>query len=249
MNSLSLNGMIAQFSLSGFLPTPKSFYSSARSTFVAAMVGGAYGLVGRVIYPKQGIFPVNYTLWFAGAFQIKECFELFQRHFKVFLGVTDYLEQLEYIPENELDLEDQLRHQIWKIIQLKNHCIKTVDAVFCRIFNLRSYQEVTIRNVYEASFLEMCRYRIWKIFKLTILDTISFSITHRLLNTLGFHIPQYMSVPLLLLIRSIVRDIILVPALYSYARFCNTLVNELGNGDKYAASIQEKFINYLLPEL
>lgn len=249
-NSSSFTSFISQFHFTDFLPAAPDRFSSVGSTLLSAAIGGAYGLIGRVIYPKAGISPLHYAIWFVLAFQIKQFILSAQCHFGNFLGVKDYLEELENVPEDELDLHDLVRYHSWKVIQLKNHVLHVIDQFFYQIFDIRPYEEIDAENVEEASFLEMCRYRMWPIFKLTVLETLSFALAHRLLNAMGFTIPSQTAVPLFIIIRSVVRDIILVPAVYVYARLCNKLADHLDDGsDEKAAAYRANWIKWCLPAL
>jgi hypothetical protein len=250
LNALSLDQFIPDIHISHILPAvPHRFYSSASSTLVAAAVGGTYGLIGRVVYPNAGIVPLHYALWFVLAFQIKQIVFVSENKFEEFLGVGAYLDKLEHIPEDDLDLDDLIRYHCWRVIQLKNAIVKSVDDLFCTVFDIRSYEEINKDNVEEASFLEMCRYRVWPIFKATLLDTVSFEIAHHLSNKMGFAIPDRTQVSRLLIIRSIVKDIILVPALYVYARWCNQMADDLENSDARSSAYRAQWIRCFLPSL
>ncbi len=234
--------------LFGFI-APDRFYNGAGSAITAAAIGGVYGLIGRVIYPKAGISPLNYAIWFLLAYQIKLAINLLETRFDDFIGVGAYLEALERVPEDQLDLKDQFRYHCWKVIQLKQKCVKVADQIFSRIFHIRPYQEVTPENVQNASFLEMCRYRIWPVFKSTILNTLSFSLAYKLSNKMGFTLPARTSASLLYVIQSIIKDIILVPALYIYVAFCNRLADNLGEGGEVAEAYRSYWIRRFLPVL
>lgn len=232
-----------------FIPSPERLPSFASSMVIAAAIGGGYGLIGRVVYPRAGISPLNYAIWFATAYQIKECFHFAEKYLEGFLGVGAYLEKLEKIPEDQLDLQDQIRYHSWKMINLKNNFLKKLDQIASHILGIRPSQEINEKNVEKASFLEMCRYRVWRVFKETILDTISSSLAYHLTGGMGFTLPSRTAVPLFIIMRSIVKDILLVPALYVYANFCNQLANELGDKDERAAAFREACIRYILPTL
>lgn len=249
MNYSAIDQLMAYTDWSKFVPIPTRFFASTGSMLVAAAAGGGYGLIGRLIYPKIGILPLHYAAWFAVAFQIKQVVELVERRIDNFLGVKDYLEELENTAKDELDLKDQIYCQCWQVIQLRNHVVSALDGIFSRIFHLRSYQEVKKDNVQEASFLEMCRYRMWPIFKSTVLDTIRFGVAYHLCNKVGIYLPTHTAVPLFLVIRSIVKDIILVPALYTYVKFCNHLAKELTEEDAQAVIVRKKWIYFCLPVL
>ena len=100
----------------------------------------------------------------------------------------------------------------------------------------------------DASFCEMRRYRIWPVFKSTIIDTISSRIAYQLTNTRGFTLPYHASATLFIVVRSIVKDILL-PALYIYARVCSQLANELGEGNPRAAAYRVVWIRRFLSSL
>lgn len=231
------------------IPAPDKLYASAGSTLAAAGIGFASGLIGRKIYPDNGIVPLHYALWFVLAYQIKEFVCLIERSFESFVDVGAYMDNLENISEDELDFEDHLRTYCWKMIHYKNTGVEKVDFVFCYIFNTRPYQEITKENVYEASFLEMCRFRFWMVFKSTVLDATSFSLAYRLCNATGFSLPARTSLPMILIIQSIVSKIIIIPALYTYVKFCHHLAGEFGDGDEESAEFRETWIKRLLPAM
>lgn len=238
-----------QLKLERYLPAPDRFYKSAGSMVAAAAFGAAYGLIGRVVYPQAGINPLHYAIWFTVAYQIKYCFNLIENHFEEFMGVAAYFHELEKVPEDELDVQDQIRYHCWKIIHLRNAALKRIDEVFSYVFRIRPYQEVKEDNVEDASFLEMCRYRIWRVFKSALLDTLSSAAAYRLTNSMGFTLPDRTSVPLFLIMRSLVLDILLIPSLHLYARFCNQLADELGEGDQNASQLRAKWLKDILPAL
>lgn len=249
-DNFSFGQFIPNVNISQFLPAvPQSFYSSTGSTFIAAAIGGGYGLIGRVIYPNAGISPLHYAVWFALAFQIKQCVYAMENQFEDFMEVESYLDNLSKLSEDELDLNDLVRYHCWKVIQLKTKIIRSIDSVFSNFVNIRPFEEIDVDNVEEASFLEMCRYRIWSVFKAAALDTISFALAHNFSNSTGFTIPDRTAVPSLIVIRSIVKDIILVPALYVYARFCNQIADELDGDDEKVAAYRAEWIRRCLPKL
>ena len=250
MNALPFVQFLSELKLDRLIPAPDRFYTSAAgSIFAAAAFGAVYGLVGRVIYPNARISPLHYAIWFTTAFQIKYSVNFIENQFEKFMGVGAYLDELEKAPEDELDLEDRIRCHCWKVIQFRNTALKKIDGAISGIFNIRPYQVVTADNVSDASFLEMCRYRVWRVFKWTILDTISFSIAYRLTNGMGFTLPARTSVPLFIVMSSIVRDILLIPSLYLYARFCNDLAEELGESDQRASHYRAVWLRNILPAL
>jgi hypothetical protein len=237
------------FNLNHFIPAPHRLYSFGGSTFVAAGIGYGYGLIGRAVYPKAGITPLNYAIWFAVAYQIKQCIDLTENRFQNFLRFKAYLEDLERTPEDQLDLKNQIRYHCWRVIQLKNNCLNAIDQAVSRIFRIRAYHAVTEANVQDASFLEMCRYRMWRVFKSTVIDNVSSLLAYQLTNRVGFTLPNHTAVPFFIVIQSIIKDVLLVPALYFYARTCNQIANDIGEGDKIAAGYRESWIRYFLPVL
>lgn len=235
--------------LENFLPAPNRLYSVAGSTFIAAAIGGSYGLIGRIVCPKAGIIPLHYAVWFAVAFQIKECINFGEIYFENFLGIGSYLDKLERIPEDELDLEDRIRFHCWKVIHLKNKSLKTIDRVISQFLDIRPYSDVREDGIKNASFLEMCRYRAWPVFKSTIVDAVSSALAYRLTHQMRLTLPAQTAVPLFIVIRSIVKDIILIPAMHVYARFCNQLADEIGEKDKRARAYRVYWIYRFLPAI
>ncbi len=237
------------FGWNRMIPGPERLHASAGSLLVAGAMGGAYGLIGRVVYPKAGIIPLHYAIWFAAAYQIQETFILLKNHFEDFLGVTAYLEKLEQIPEDELELDDQIRYHCWKIMSLKNQLVQMIDRIVVKYLGLRPIDDVTEDNVEDASFLEMCRYRAWRVFKATLLASVSSALAYHLTNGTGFALPNHTRVPLFIVMQSIVKDILFVPAAYMYVRACNHLVDQLGDQDVRAASLRERLFRRFLPAL
>jgi hypothetical protein len=245
-----LGTSVPNIQITDFLPAvPHRFFASAGSTVVAAAVGGGYGLLGRVIYPNAGISPLHYSIWFVFAYQIQQIALLLERKFHDFLGVRSYLEKLEQLSEDDLDLSDLVRYHCWKVIQLKNQAVRTIDGVFSNTFNIHPYDAINQDNVEESSFLEMCRYRIWPVFKMAVLEMVSFSIAYRLSIRMGFSLPARTSIPIIVVISSIVRDIILVPVLYSYARLCNTVIDKIGDDGEKMSAYRAKWFRWCLPSL
>src|SRR5262245_21668623 len=105
---------------SSFFSHPKTFFSFTSSTLIAAAMGVAYALVGRAIYPKQNISPLNYSLWFAIAFQIKQSIRFVEDRYDSFLGDEGSLDQLKSISKKDLCLKDRLRFNFWKLIEIKD---------------------------------------------------------------------------------------------------------------------------------
>lgn len=199
-------------------PAPYYFYSVAGSVVTAPALGLSYGLIGRVTYPNAGIIPMNYAIWFTIAYQIKYVIQKLENLFEQYLGVKAYLKTLEKTPEDQLDLQNKFRVRCWKVIRFKNRVIKKVDDFFSKMFKIRLSCEVTEANVDKASFLEMCRYRIWKVFKMAVYDTISSALAYPLTNRLGFLLPEKTAVPIFLIIRIFFTNIVLIPSIYLFLR-------------------------------
>lgn len=235
--------------LDRFIPNPQKLYAKSYSTVAAAAFGAVYGLVGRVIYPQAGIIPLNYAVWFAIAYQIKQIVHLLESTFDQFLGIGTYLDELEEMDEYDLDLTDRIRCRCWQAVWMKNQCLQSIDEIVSQCLHIRPYQDIKPDNVQDASFLEMCRYRMWPIFRRTVLDTVSFAVAYRGCNVIGLILPARTAVPLLILIRSVVKDILLIPALHIYARICKQVVDEVEDDDPDAHPYRAKFLQYVLPSL
>lgn len=207
--------------LASYFHTPDKLYSSAGSALAAAGIGAGAGLVGRAVYPDSGIVPLHYSVWFGLAYQIKSFITLVESRFDGFMDIGAYIEFLEQIPEDALDFKDQFRYNAWKIIRYKTVVLNKIDQLYCYVFSVRPYAQVTVDNVYQSSFMEMCRYRVWKVFKSTIVDAVSISLAYHLCNATGFILPARSSAPLILIIQSITVRIIMVPALYCYINAWN----------------------------
>lgn len=249
MISQTVAQLVTNYNLQHYFPAPERFYSPASSMFVAAGLGYGYALIGRVVYPNTGIIPAHYAIWFTVAFQIKYCITHLENRFEKFMGVEHYIEKLQEVPEEELKVSDQLRYHIWKVIKLKDLAVKKIDAVFSGIFHIRPYMEIKEENVDKASFIEMCRYRVWSVFKLTILNSVSSVLAYHLTKEMGFSLPSRTSVQLFIVIQSIVVNILFVPAVYTYFNFCNALIDWLGEGDEKADYLRKSWIGYFLPKL
>ena len=247
--NFSFNQFISHVNISHVLPpVPQSFYYSTGSTFIAAGVGATYGLIGRVIYPNTGISPLHYAVWFVLALQIKQFVETLENKFEKFLQEGDPLNDLSGLNEDELNLADLVRYHCWKVIHIKMKSLHIIDHIFSKAVNIRFFEDIDEDNVAEASFLEMCRYRAWPVFKAAVLDSLGFALAHNFSNTMGFTLPDRTALPLLIVIRSIVKDIILIPALYVYARFCNQVADKLGDDEK-VASYRAAWLHQCLPKL
>lgn len=198
-------------------PAPFYVYSFAGSIVVASALGAAYGLIGRVSYPSAGISPLNYAVWFTVAYQIKTVIDKIENYFEN--GLKDYLKGVENIPEDQLKVQNNLKVRLWKVIRFKNSLVTKVDGYFSSIFKIRPYQEVYQEDVNQASYLEMCRYRIWKVFKLAVYDTLSSAAAFSLLNRAGLFLPEKTVVPIFLIVRTILFNIVLIPTLHLYFRW------------------------------
>jgi hypothetical protein len=256
MNDLFLGQLLREVKWESFIPDPSHFYSSANifccsagSMVAAAAFGGTYGLIGRVIYPQAGIIPFHYAIWFTVAFQIKTCINLLESHFALFLSLEKYFEKLESVSEHGFGIKDRIRYQCWKVIHLRTAVMTAVDDCFSWMFNVRPSYEVTSNNVEDSSFTEMCRFRIWKVFKATILDTVSSSLAWQMTTRMGFSLPNKTAVPLFIIIQSIVSGIFLLPSLHIYMRFCDHVANGIGGHDKPGAQIRAKWLSNYLPAL
>lgn len=201
-----------------FFPGPEKIYSIAGSIsmLAAPAVGAGYGLIGRAVYPNAGIIPLHYAVWFSVAYLIKYCVLRIESFYEQFMGVQNYLEGLEKIKPQKLASMDKLRCHIWKVTQFRNTVVKEVDEVFCGLFHVRPYTEVTTENVAHASFAEMCRYRVWSVFKSTMLNVVSTIAAYHLTLSMGFSLPNQTDVQLFLIIQSIALSILFVPALHRY---------------------------------
>ena len=51
------------------------------------------------------------------------------------MGVAAYFHELEKVPEDELDVQDQIRYHCWKIIHLRNAALKKIDEAFFICFS------------------------------------------------------------------------------------------------------------------
>ena len=248
MKELSLQ-LLSQFDWVHYVPTPDRFFKSAGSIVAAAAFGAGYGLAGRIVYPNAGIVPLHYAIWFTVAFQIKYTINLVANQFTEFMSRGAPIDEWENVSEDDLTWREQIRSRYWKLVCLKDTSLKNMDEVLSRLFNIRPYQEVKGDNVYDASFVEMCRYRVWGVFKSTIVDSVSWALAYRLTNSMGFSLPSWTAVPHLIILRSIVQDILLIPSLHMYARFCNDLADELGDSDQRTAKFRAEWLRKLLPAL
>jgi hypothetical protein len=201
-----------------FFPGPEKIYSVAGSIsmLAAPAVGAGYGLIGRAVYPDAGIIPLHYAVWFSVAYLIKYCVLRIENYYEQFMGVQHYLEGLQKVHPEKLAILDKLRCHIWKITQFKNTVVKEVDEVFCGLFHVRPYTEVTAENVAHASFAEMCRFRVWSVVKATMLNVASTILAYHLTLSMGFSLPNQTDVQLFLIIQSVALSILFVPALHHY---------------------------------
>lgn len=241
-----------QVSLDRFIPlmpAPGHLFTSVGSLGLAAAVGGTYGLIGRVISPQSGINPINYAIWFVVAYQIKQLYERLEVEGKHFLGARHYFNYLERLDDDEMSFGDQLRFACWKVIVVKDYVLTKIDDCFSYVMNIRPYREVTAENVQDASFIEMSRFRLWNVFKSTIVDNTSFSLAHGLTHKMGFALPMHTSIPLFILVQSIAKNIFLVPMLYKYMHFCNYLAAEIDEGAESTATQRAEWLKRILPQV
>ena len=241
MNELAFAQFVTYIPFYEYLPAPDRFYTSAAGSLAgAALLGAATGLAGRVIYPTSGISPLHYSIWFSIAFEIKYGYDCVKAYLEQLLKKGPSLKGTE---DEELGWGDCLRRHYWRLIARKDSSLEAVDGVVSRLLNIRPYTEIHAENVANASFIEMCRYRVWRVFKATIIDTICFALAYRLTHRIGFSLPGRTSVPLFIVLRSLVRDILLIPSLHLYARFCS----ELAEDEKYQERAQ--WLRSILPAL
>lgn len=204
-------------SINRVITTPSYLYNQVETVGLAAVAGGTYGLVGRKIFPKTGINPINYAVWFIVAFQIKKVFEQWELQALQTLNAKFSPEIL------ESNFIKQTRYYYRIGTYLKDILLSKIDLCFSYVFSIRCCHLVTQENVQDASFLEMCRFRVWNVFKSTIIDNASFAIARVVTHHLGFALPMHTSIPIFLAIETIIQNIILVPLIYKYMDFCNHL--------------------------
>ncbi len=238
-----------QVSLDRFIPAPSHLFTSVGSFGLAAVFGGAYGLIGRAVYPQSGINPINYAVWFVVAYQVKQLFQRLELEGGNFLGARHYFDYLERQDDREMAVSDQLRLTCWKVIVVKDYVLTKIDDCFSYVFNIRPYREITAENVQDASFVEMSRFRLWNVFKSTILDNTSFSLAHGLTHRMGFTLPLHTSIPLFILVQSIAKNIFLIPMMYKYMNFCNHLAAEIDEGAASTPSQRAEWLKRILPPL
>lgn len=218
MNYSSLLSYLPRIPVEQYIPAPDRFYSSAGSLLGAAAIGALYGLAGRVVYPQAGIFPLHYSIWFTVAFQIKSTVTFLGNRADKFMHTGTPFEEMEKVSRGKLSWKDQIRYPYLKGVELKNSLLKSIDDVASKRLHIRPYSEIKQENVAEASFLEMCRYRVWRVFRETLLETACSVIAYQITTTVGFSLPARTSVPLFILARSFMKDIVFVPSLHYYAR-------------------------------
>lgn len=216
--------------LERFIPGPERFFKPAGNVVAAAAFGASYGLIGRVLYPKDAIYPVEYALWFTVAFQIKSVILMCEDQCEQFLGVGTYFSKWDKPPSEPVTWRDHIRSRCWKIVVVRNTVVKKIDAIFSGILNLRPYQEITAANVYDASFLEMCRYRIWSVFKSTLVATFTSFLARQLLVHVGYTFPFITTVNYYIAASAILQDIIFIPSLCLYLRVWDPLGEKSGEG-------------------
>ncbi|MBA2368285.1 MAG: hypothetical protein H0V82_04590 [Candidatus Protochlamydia sp.] len=233
-------------SLNRLLPDPTSLFQSAGSLGLAAVAGAGYGMAARILYPNSGIYPTHYALWFILGYKIKEIVCICDEQAQIFIGAAIPREDALWL---ERSLTQKGRLIAWKAIHLKNLLLKPIDRILCYTLNLRPFNEVTSSNVAEASFLEMCRFRMWNVFKTTIFDFVSILSAHRLTQLAGISLPSRTSVPLFLMVQTIAQNILLAPLLYKYLNFCDHVAAELDLESARIASERARWIRNWLPSL
>jgi hypothetical protein len=237
-----ISGFIAQLpALSQLHITPNMFYGRAGSILTAAVMGGCYGLVGRVISPKANIRPLNYVVWFSVAFQIKSLMET--------LGILSW-KKLNQAPRSSYSKRRaRLHHYFWQLTAQLKIKARKIDATFSEIFHIRPFHELNQANIEDAKFLEMCRYRIGKVFKNTLLDMISFNVAHYFTRKAGIFLPQRTIVPLFIIGRSIIKDIVIIPCLHIYRRVFNDVIASLEKKTQWDISRRIEWMHVWIPAL
>lgn len=233
-------------SLNHLLPDPASLFQSVGSMGLAAAAGAGYGVVARFISPNTGIYPIHYAAWFVVAYKIKEILNHCEEQAGIFIGNEEPQSDASFI---EQSFAEKVRLTIWKTIHFKNSLLHAIDGIFCIALNMRPFCEVTAANVEDASFIEMCRFRMWNVFKTTILDFVSILSTHRLVQLAGLSLPARTSVPFFLMVQTIVQNILLAPILYKYLNFCDHLAAELDLESARIAAERARWIRDWLPSL
>ncbi|MCE2983723.1 MAG: hypothetical protein LW832_09190 [Parachlamydia sp.] len=226
------------------MPDPSSLFKPIGSWGLAAIAGGTYGYIARSISPNDGIYPAHYALWFIVAYRIKETLDEWEDHFNAYLG-----DSTPAINWTEADSKERFRLLYWKVLERKSEVVKATDWVFGFLFGLRPFEEVTEANVSQSSFLEMCRYRTWNVFKLTIKDHISILSSHRIMQLAGFALPAHTRVPFFLTAEILVKNILLVPFLYRYLNVCDRMAAGLELEAATALAERAQWIRSWLPKL
>ena len=242
------------------IPTVNSYFSAAGSLLLASGVGVAYGLIGRFIYPRAGIYPLHYGIWFGLAFQIKYILtEIIGKRYRKFceLGIH-HIENKKDIFAKE-GIVDQACTLWWKVIYVRYKTMKAVDKVFSKVFKVRRSREITHANVKDASFLEMCRYRLWPIFKKSVVENVAFSVAYHATTFIGLALPLNTAVSTLLVIHSIAIQIIFVSAFHRYMGICRQKAMQMNQKLPDLNSFRlkmfhwflrkQKFIRYFVPKL
>lgn len=220
---------------------PDQVYGKAGSVFMAAIIGGGYGLIARTISPDAGIYPFHYMAWFATAYQIKWLMEV--------IGEISWNRYLQRPVESYPKFSHLIHRFSLHITDDLQMLVKTIDTFVSLSLNIRPANLVNAENIEEAAFLEMCRFRMWRVFKETILDMSSFTLAHRLTRKLHISLPNRTAIPFFLVIRSIAIGIVIVPCCHLYARFLNHLIGTLDKEDKWAIKRRIRWINRLMPDL
>ena len=233
-------------SINRLLPDPASLFQSVGSMGLAAAAGAGYGVVARFIAPNAGIYPLNYAVWFVVAYKIKEILNLCEEQANIFLGNETQQSDLSI---QTISWADSVHQTVWKMIHIKNTLLGAIDRLFCLVLNMRPFNEVTSANVEEAAFFEMCRFRMWNVFKTTVLDFISIIGAHRLLLLARLSLPARTSVPFFLMVQTVVQNILLAPLLYKYLNFCDHLAAELDLESARIAAERARWIRDWLPSL
>jgi hypothetical protein len=222
-----------------FVTTPTYLFNQADSSHFALVIGGTYGLLGRAVFPQKGINPINYAIWFVVAFQIKKLIQNWETQLSQNLNSD--------AAPNEHKLLPRIRQYYRSGRDFKDMVLNKVDTAVCFLFGLRPYDQITKENVQDALFLEMCRFRLWNVFKSTIIDNASFAIARTVTHQLGFTLPSHTSIPVFLATEVIIRNIVCLPLIYKYMDFSNRL--EIDVSPVSTPSERASVFKQLLPAL
>lgn len=210
-----------------FAPKPGALVSRVGSLSAAAIAGELYGIGVRYFSQSRTVVPHHYAMWFALAYQIQEWLHVSKALAVAWVESTPTGPSASYIER----FRSGCHHSLGNFDKL--------DQAISDTFDIRPRKEINQNNIDQAQYLEMCRARAWKVFKRTVVEVLSFTLSCYAVTYSGFPLYTNYSVSLYVLGKWALIDTFIVPLLHQ-------LVQE--QPGKESPRVY-KWIKYVLPEL